>query len=475
MWRVAGTTEPQRAMRGVGIVRFCVPVLLDDVSGADKFRKVSLALYRVPENDDADDVYIAADENLPRDRRPAVTSERLDDMEYLGEARVHLQELQLAAQASGGGGGGGFSLAGSRQLSAFQPISSVGGPRSRCQFALTRGKVRGVVGEPGVRPPNPENDASRSAAIEALVATPSCWPRPGPRDAGRFIADVVVTFAPVRSPVEAVYVRLLRWVGDGFQPVYSTLITSSEVPTRPTPVVAATTGGGARSAAGPVRRWKVRVPTMHIPVACLGGGEGGFSLENTRSLSASQPTSDGGHASQSIREQHVSSSSQYLPRSDTPWRLEIVARMQSGHDVLLGWLDTSLAALDEAGRCASKDTPASFECDVARGESDFECVHLNAKEGECPPTIGFERWILKPGSNGRAAAKRRTASAEEPRSSEVVSAAASGWTGGTSSSPCSQSVGGIGEETWDTSAPATASCWTGGAGSAPRSQSACEP
>ena len=26
MWRVCGTTEPQRAMRGVDIVRFCVPV-----------------------------------------------------------------------------------------------------------------------------------------------------------------------------------------------------------------------------------------------------------------------------------------------------------------------------------------------------------------------------------------------------------------------------------------------------------------
>ena len=48
----------------------------------------------------------------------------------------------------------------------------------------------------------------------------------------------------------------------------------------------------------------------------------------------------------------------YLPRGNVPWRLEVVARMQSGHDVLLGWLDTSLAAMEEAGRSASKDSPA---------------------------------------------------------------------------------------------------------------------
>ena len=40
MWRVCGTTEPQRAMRGVDIVRFCVPVSLDDLSAHRMFRKV---------------------------------------------------------------------------------------------------------------------------------------------------------------------------------------------------------------------------------------------------------------------------------------------------------------------------------------------------------------------------------------------------------------------------------------------------
>ena len=67
--------------------------------------------------------------------------------------------------------------------------------------------------------------------------------------------------------------------------------------------------------------------------------------------------------------------------------------MQSGHDVLLGWLDTSLAALDEAGRRASKETPVSFDCDLARGESDFECVRLNEKEvGLALPGVRLVTW-----------------------------------------------------------------------------------
>jgi hypothetical protein len=101
MWRVAGTTEPQRAMRGVDIVRFCVPLLLDDVSGDRMFRKASLALYRVPEHDDGDDVYIAADENLPLDRRPAVTPERLDAMEYLGRVALTPGGCRMSYMESG--------------------------------------------------------------------------------------------------------------------------------------------------------------------------------------------------------------------------------------------------------------------------------------------------------------------------------------------------------------------------------------
>jgi hypothetical protein len=60
---------------------------------------------------------------------------------------------------------------------------------------------------------------------------------------------MAVTFSPLggKLPVDVVYVRLLRWVGDGFQPIYSTLITSSEVPTRPTPVPPVPGRGGARA------------------------------------------------------------------------------------------------------------------------------------------------------------------------------------------------------------------------------------
>ena len=51
--------------------------------------------------------------------------------------------------------------------------------------------------------------------------------------------------------------------------------------------------------------------------------------------------------------------------------------MRTGHDLLLGWVDTSPAALNEAGDAASVDAPAKFECDLARGESDFEPVRVS--------------------------------------------------------------------------------------------------
>ena len=35
------------------------------------------------------------------------------------------------------------------------------------------------------------------------------------------------------------------------------------------------------------------------------------------------------------------------------------------------------AALNEAGDAASVDAPAKFECDLARGESDFEPVRVS--------------------------------------------------------------------------------------------------
>jgi hypothetical protein len=51
-------------------LRRSILVSLDDLSAQRLFRKASLALYRIPESDDGDDLYIAADENLPLERRP---------------------------------------------------------------------------------------------------------------------------------------------------------------------------------------------------------------------------------------------------------------------------------------------------------------------------------------------------------------------------------------------------------------------
>ena len=155
--------------------------------------------------------------------------------------------------------------------------------RARGQRA---GAVRvGKVGAEGpVRTPsrfefrsseNPDNDAFDGAAIEVLASTPVHWPRPSPADAGRYVADFAVRFESIAHPtavdLELVFLRLLRWVGDGYQPVYGSLVTCADIPT-PT-----------KLAPDQTRRYEVAIPTMHVPVACVKSGgatdeddEGGF-------------------------------------------------------------------------------------------------------------------------------------------------------------------------------------------------------
>ena len=110
--RRRGHRAPPRGARRA-LDRFSVPVHLDRLAGPlDKVhrdalakRRVALALYRIPDHDDADDVYVAADENLPPERRPLPPTSRLDDFAYLGEAKIRLDQLLTAssrAHASSG-------------------------------------------------------------------------------------------------------------------------------------------------------------------------------------------------------------------------------------------------------------------------------------------------------------------------------------------------------------------------------------
>ena len=75
-WRVAGSTEPTRAACNASCVRFAVPVVVDKLIGGQRTlenKKAVIAVYRIPDADEADDAHIAADENLPLDQRPKLT------------------------------------------------------------------------------------------------------------------------------------------------------------------------------------------------------------------------------------------------------------------------------------------------------------------------------------------------------------------------------------------------------------------
>ena len=98
-WRVAGSTEPSRAACNAHCVRFAVPVVIDKLIGGQRSlenKKAVVAVYRIPESDEADDAHLAADENLPPTTRPKLTPERLDEFEYLGEAKLRCHELVRA-------------------------------------------------------------------------------------------------------------------------------------------------------------------------------------------------------------------------------------------------------------------------------------------------------------------------------------------------------------------------------------------
>lgn len=98
-WRVAGSTEPSRAACNAHCVRFAVPVVIDKLIGGQRSlenKKAVVAVYRIPEDDEADDAHLAADENLPPGTRPKLTPERLDEFEYLGEAKLRCHELVRA-------------------------------------------------------------------------------------------------------------------------------------------------------------------------------------------------------------------------------------------------------------------------------------------------------------------------------------------------------------------------------------------
>ena len=436
MWRVAGVTEPRRVALGAAAVRFCVPLHLTGLAGTlDKVhrdalarRRASVAVFAIPDADDADEIHVAADENVPTRDRPSIPASRLDDFVFLGEAKLRLADLAVNARAGGG---------------------RSGHESTRHRFAIARSDAGGRGhGEPLENPAHAR--ASKTIALELLAAVPAAWPRPGPERAGRYVGRFSVSFAPVRVrgspeeelPVERVHLRLLRWVGDGYQPVFCTSPWSDDDP--PPAIVrdegaearidhvnaelaAAGRGGGQSSArrrdraaadadrffpAAPRRRCPL--PVAHVPAQCLRGG--GASAEDDGEWGVGDLPDGGfergwreeGEEGNGAREEEIGAreakAPSLLPRADVSWRLELVARTYSGRDVLVGWLDTTPGALEAAGAAIAdageRARPIAFPCEWPGkdgGESDFEAAALDASAGEAPPTLWMEKWALRPG------------------------------------------------------------------------------
>ena len=230
-WIVAGCTEPTVVPANARATRFCVPVRVDGLAGPldrghlerlrARTKKIALALYRVPDADDADDAYVFADENLSLATRleRGLTTKRLETMEYLGETSVNLGKVLV-------------EIAGrNRDASA------------RDHYALTRNPARNAMlagnetndatNETGssISPFKRRGSSLRKTAVtesgpiglEILAAAPLFHPPPSPRETGRVVADFLVAFPPPRIDpggaalaAHSAYVRLCRWAGDGY-------------------------------------------------------------------------------------------------------------------------------------------------------------------------------------------------------------------------------------------------------------------
>ena len=439
-WIVAGCTEPVVVPTNARATRFCVPVRVDGLAGPldrghlqrlrDKSKKIALALYRVPDADDADDVYVFADENLPKHTRGVLTTTRLDDMEYLGETAVDLGKvLSSIADKSGAAGAVKHSAARDHYALTKNPArASLRSLTSRLEGDDVVDDARRIA---TATPPSAPRHKSRlrptasvPAGLEILAAAPLTHPPLPPKETGRVVADLLVVFPPPRIDVDkltavethSAYVRLCRWVGDGYQPVYSSLVCGSEEDVAVEPFVSERDGtetetGDENSGSGEKNHRRsstlvARIPTMHVPIGCLRGG-GGSSQEPGCMLPMREPVSKSGSSTSpsasrtkendTFRETHYP-----LPSPDAAWRLEMVARLADGRDALVGAAELTFGELVAAGvRASLGDGPAALRCDEldARDGADFDVSSPFEKQTRAVFLV--ERWAVRAGTRAR--------------------------------------------------------------------------
>lgn len=425
-WIVAGCTEPSVVPANARATRFCVPVRVDGLAGPldrghlerlrARSKRIALALYRVPDADDADDAYVFADENLSLQTRleRRVTTKRLETMEYLGETFVNLGKVLVAVANEN-----------RRDASA------------RDHYALTRNPARHDAVLSGNETNDATNETSAISAfkrrgsslrktaatesgpigLEILAAAPFFHPPPSPLETGRVVADFLVAFPPPRIDpggaalaAHSAYVRLCRWAGDGYQPVYSSLVCGSEEEVRVEPFLAVR--GGEGETGFPLGKTPgtnalvARVPTMHVPIACLRGG-GGSTREPGCMLTLTKTKTKGsdGEAGPTNGEAPFKGSSREhypLPSPDAAWRLEVVARLADGRDALVGAAELTPRELAAAGaRAALGDGPVALRCDEmdARDFADFDVS--SPADGDARAVVLVERWAVRAGTRAR--------------------------------------------------------------------------
>ena len=439
-WIVAGCTEPVVVPTNARATRFCVPVRVDGLAGPldrghlqrlrDKSKKIALALYRVPDADDADDVYVFADENLPKHTRGVLTTTRLDAMEYLGETAVDLGKvLSSIADKSGAAGAVKHSAARDHYALTKNPArDSLKSLSSRLEGDdVVDDARRSATATPPSAPRHKSRlrpTASAPAGLEILAAAPLTHPPLPPKETGRVVADLLVVFPPPRIDVDkltavethSAYVRLCRWVGDGYQPVYSSLVCGSEQDVAVEPFVSErdgnetetgdeNLGSGEKNHRGS-STLVARIPTMHVPIGCLRGG-GGSSQEPgcmlpmrepvSKSGSSTSPSASRAKENDTFRETHYP-----LPSPDAAWRLEMVARLADGRDALVGAAELTFGELVAAGvRASLGDGPAALRCDEldARDGADFDVSSPFEKQTRAVFLV--ERWAVRAGTRAR--------------------------------------------------------------------------
>ena len=195
-WRVAGSTEPTRAACNASCVRFAVPVVVDKLIGGQRTlenKKAVVAVYRIPDADEADDAHIAADENLPLDQRPKLTPERLDEFEYLGEAKLRCHELVRAvhdAQKLHAD-----DAAPAQKRTEPSTLNTRGDPDFPARGELRNVKPRALVRDDGVA----RSPVGNARAQYALVKSPHRDPSSNPPVPGSYSPFALKTPTTTRS------------------------------------------------------------------------------------------------------------------------------------------------------------------------------------------------------------------------------------------------------------------------------------